>query len=93
MLKTNKKGMEVGGLYQFVLLLVMIGMIVGVGLITLARFGETRGLNDSVVTEINNTIGAIGSIPSTWLPLIVTIVVLAIIMTLVLRSFGQTGQR
>jgi len=81
--------MEVGELYQFVLLLVLIGLIVGVGVLILDKFkGATNSADTTLNTTLDAGISAIGSIASDWLALIVTIAVLAIILTLVIRSFG-----
>lgn len=79
--------MELGDLYQFVLLLVLIGMILGVGILVLDNFASTTGLTTAAITAINASRDAISPIATTWLPLIVTVVVLAIILTLVIRSF------
>ena len=84
--------MEIGELYNFVLLIVLVGMILGVGLIVLGNFSVTSGITSTASTAINNTILAMTPIASTWLPLIVTVSVLAIILTLVIRSFGA-GRR
>lgn len=81
--------MDIGELYQFVLLLVLIAMIVGVGVLTLDTFSQTSGLGDEAVVAINAARDAIAPITTTWLSLIVTIGVLAIILTLVIRSFGR----
>jgi len=81
--------MEMGDLYQLVLLLVLIGMLLGVGILVLGKFTETPGVSATFNTTIDNTISAISPIASTWLPLIVTVSVLAIILTLVIRSFAQ----
>jgi len=79
--------MEVGELYQFVLLLVLVGMILGVGVLVLDKFAQTSGVSGEAAEAINDTRDAITPIASTWLPLIVTVAVLAIILTLVVRSF------
>ena len=79
--------MEIGDLYQFVLLIVLIGMILGVGMLVLSEFSQTSGLSNSAETAINDSVTALEPIGSTWLPLIVTVSVLAIILTLVIRSF------
>jgi len=84
--------MEVGQLYQLVLLLVMIGMILGVGVLVLDKFAQTSGVTTEAAEAINNTRDAITPIASTWLPLIVTVAVLAIILTLVIRSFAGGGR-
>ncbi len=80
--------MEIGQLYQFVLLLVLVGMILGVGILVLDNFGSTSGITSSAQTVINDSRDALAPIASTWLPLIVTVAVLAIILTLVIRSFS-----
>ena len=80
--------MEVGNLYVIVLSLVMVGMILGVGILVLDKFGATTSITKNTQTVLNNTRDSITSIGSTWLPLIVTVVVLAIILTLVIRSFA-----
>jgi hypothetical protein len=82
--------MEVGSLYQFVLLLVLIGMILGVGVLVLDNFSTSPGVSATASTTINATRDAMTPIATTWLPLIVTVSVLAIILTLVVRSFSQT---
>ena len=83
--------MEIGQLYQLVLLLVLVGMILGVGILVLDKFGSSSGVTSTASTTINATRDAISPIATTWLPLIVTVAVLAIILTLVIRSFA--GQR
>lgn len=83
--------MEIGQLYQLVLLLVLVGMILGVGILVLDKFGSSSGVTAAAGTTINATRDAISPIATTWLPLIVTVAVLAIILTLVIRSFA--GQR
>jgi len=106
--------MEVSQLYQFVLTLVLVGLIVGVGLVVLGQFrttlasgvanctiNATGGTGGTILytgcgadyNATQSTITAIGTIPSTWLGLIVTIVVVAIILTIVIKSFSGGGQR
>jgi hypothetical protein len=85
--------MEIGALYQLVLLLVLVGMILGVGVLVLDKFAQTSGVTAAAGTAINNTRDAITPIASTWLPLVVTVAVLAIILTLVIRSFAMGGRK
>lgn len=80
--------MQLNDLYQFVLLLVLVGMLLGVGVLTLDKFASTSGITSTASTAINNTRDAITPISSTWLPLIVTVVVLAIILGIVISSFA-----
>jgi len=80
--------MEVGQLYQLVLLLVLVGMILGVGILVLDKFASSSGVTSAASEAINATRDSITPIATTWLPLIVTVAVLAIILTLVIRSFA-----
>ena len=85
--------MEVGGLYQFVLLIVLVGMLIGVGVLALDKFASSTGVTTAAQTAINGTRAEISAIATNWLGLIVTIAVLAIIITLVIRGFGGSAQR
>jgi len=86
--------MELGGLYQFVLLLVLVGMIIGVGIVALDKFAAVDGLSTAAKTALGNTSSAIATISNSWLGLIVIIVVLAIIITIMIKSFaGGAMQR
>ena len=80
--------MEIGDLYQLVLVLVLVGLILGIGVLVLGKFGTTSGITADASTAVNDTIDALTPIASDWLPLIVTVAVLAIILALVLRSFA-----
>lgn len=84
--------MDVGELYQFVLILVLIGILLGVSFTVLGNLSSASGVTNNASTAINQTISALGTIPSTWLTLIVTIAVLAIVLTLVLRAFANRGR-
>lgn len=84
--------MDVSALYTFVLTLVLVGMIVGVGLLVLDKFSGAVTAGSAAANATQETITAIAEIPSTWLGLVVTIVVLAIILTLVIRSFTGGGK-
>ena len=85
--------MEVQQLYSFTLLLVMVGLIIGVGVLVLDKFGTTTGIGSSASSAINASRDAVGDIADTWLTLIVTIGVMAIIIFMVIRSFGASGKR
>jgi hypothetical protein len=80
--------MELGDLYQLVLMLVLVGMILGVGILVLDKFSQTSGITSTANTSLVNTRDAIATVSTSWLTLIVTVAVLAIILTLVIRSFG-----
>ena len=91
--------MQLGDMYGIVLTFVLVGLILGIGLLVLNNINtsmDTAGAatcasNASVCTgaqvAINETSTAIGTISSTWLPVIVVIVAAAIILGLVMQSF------
>lgn len=85
--------MNVGGLYQFVLLLVLVGMLVGVGVLALDKFGQTSGIGADASTAINASRDAIADVSNTWMSLIVTIGILAIIIGLVIAGFYIKASR
>lgn len=85
--------MNIGNLYQFVLVLVLVSMLVGVGVLALDKFGATAGITASAQTAINASRDAVGGISSTWMGLIVTIGVLAIIIGLVIGGFYMNQMR
>lgn len=92
-MKMKKKGMTVGELYPFVLTIVLVGMLVGVGVLALDSFSTASGVTKTAATAINASRAAIATVASTWMTLIVTIGVLAIIITLVIRGFSGGGER
>ena len=81
--------MELGQLYQFVLLLVLVGIVIGIGTLVLYKFGGTSGLSATASTAINATGHEVADIASNWLGIIVIVVIAAIILGLVMSSFGQ----
>jgi len=84
--------MEVSGLYQFVLLIVLVGMVLGVGILSIDKFSTSSGVTSAASSALNNTRDELGNIASNWLGLIVTVAVLAIVLTLVLRAFSNPGR-
>ena len=80
--------MELNALYNLVVMLILIGMVIGVGIVALDKFAAISGLSSTAVQAINNTITAIADIPKSWLSLIVTVTVLAIVIYLVIRGFA-----
>ena len=84
--------MNVGELYQFVLLIVLVGMVLGVGILSIDKFAQSSGVTSAASQALNDTRTELGVIASSWLGLIVTIAVLAIVITLVVRSFGGQGR-
>ena len=73
-------------------MIVLVGMLIGVGIVVLDSFSTASGVTSKAQTAINATRDALSPIATTWLPLIVTVAVLAIILTLVIRSFGGSAR-
>lgn len=80
--------MEIGDLYNFVLLIVLVGFLVGAGVLALDKFTSASGVTAAAQTSINASRDAVGTMATVWLGLIVTIGALAIIIVLIVRSFG-----
>ena len=85
----NKRGMSLGDMYPAVLTLVLIGIILGIGLYVLAEV-EPNVDNSDASTAINTTIEGIGDFAD-WIAVIVVVIAAAIVLGIVLRSFG-TGR-
>lgn len=85
--------MQINDLYNFILVLCLVGMVGGVSVLTLDKFAATSGVTAAAQTAINGSRDAIGTIGSTWMSLIVTIGVLALIVGMVIRSFAYNTAR
>tara|TARA_R100000656_G_scaffold101685_1_gene73972 strand:- start:78 stop:332 length:255 start_codon:yes stop_codon:yes gene_type:complete len=82
--------MGLGDLYGVALTLVLVGIVFGAGVLVLQNFQDATGISGTpAATTINSTQNAVSSLATTWLPVIVVIVAAAIILGLVLRSFGR----
>jgi hypothetical protein len=85
--------MDVGSLYQFALMLVLVAMVAGVGVLTLDKFSQTSGVTAAANTSIIAGRDAVGDIPEDWMSLIVTVGVLSIILGLVIAGFAYFRRR
>ena len=83
--------MEVGGLYSLVLTIVLVGILVSISVIVLEKFDQSAGWGNVSNSYINGTITAITPITSTWLPIIVTVSVAAVVLVLMIRAFSGGG--
>tara|TARA_R100000656_G_scaffold86143_1_gene62655 strand:- start:72 stop:362 length:291 start_codon:yes stop_codon:yes gene_type:complete len=84
-LKGKRGQQQVGGLQGLVWSLVVLGIMLVVGLIVMGNLISTNLLNETSPAAFeagNDTIAAIGTLPD-WLPVIVTIAVAGIILSLV----------
>jgi len=81
--------MNLGDLYGTALTLVLVGIVFGAGILVLQNFQDATGISGTAAqTAINATQASVSSLATTWLPVIVVIVAAAIILGMVLRSFG-----
>ena len=91
LLKAKKGGVDISDLYNFVLLLVLVGIAIGVGVLVLDKFSASSGVTHDAVTALNASRDEIGNIATDWLAVIVIVVVAALILGIVIRNLG--GQR
>lgn len=100
--------MEVGNLYKVAIIIVLTVMVVGIGILTVDKLRSTiqtmmvtsstdpavvANYSSNAVAALGNGSAALGEIPKTWLGLIITISVLAIIVGLVIGSFAGRATR
>lgn len=83
----SKKGMSLGDMYPAVLTIVLIGIILGIGLYVLAEVNDQ--ITDADATSaLNDTISGLGDFAS-WIAVIVVVIAAAIVLGIVLSSFGR----
>ena len=87
----DKKGMTLGDIYPAVLTIVLIGVILGIGLYVLSQV-ESQISNNDAGTAVNTTISGLGDFAD-WIGIIVVVIAAAVIIGLVVRSFGMGGGR
>jgi len=85
--------MDIQGLYGFVLTLVLVGMIVGIGVLVLDKLTTSTAVTASANTSIIASRDAIGSVATDWMGLIVTIGILALILGMTIAGFAYFGRR
>ena len=86
----DKKGMALGDMYPAVLTIVLIGIILGIGLYVLSQVNDNID-DDGATAALNDTIDGLGDFAG-WIAVIVVVLAAAIVLGIVLRSFG-TGAR
>jgi uncharacterized membrane protein len=101
--------MDLKDLYSVILVLILVAVLLGLGLTVLAKMSTSCAINTNLngtcttvenmsqgtaETAMQNSISAIADIPSTWLGIIVIVVVAVIVIGLLVRNLGgSTGQR
>ena len=85
-LMRNKKGMTLGDIYPAVLTIVLIGIVLGIGLYILAEVDDE--ITDvEASSALNETIVGLGDFAG-WITIIVVVIAAAIVLGIVLSSFG-----
>ncbi len=85
----KKKGqMGVGNIYPFVLALVLVGVVLGIGIYVLSQVKSQLSTDAVASNAVNSTMNALAGIP-TWLTIIVVVAMAAIVLALIMTAFGQ----
>ena len=87
----NKKG-NINQLFPAVLALVLVGVLLGAGLMILSSFQNAADSGSPGTTIAGNATGsvitAMGTLASTWLPIIVVVIAAGIVLAILLGAFG-----
>ena len=86
----KKKGMSIGYMYPAVLTIVLVGIVLGVGLYVLSTFSGQLASDSTAQTAVNTTITGLATFAD-WIAIIVVVIAAAIVLGVVLSSFGQRG--
>ena len=89
-LTIKKKGMSIGDMYPAVLTIVLVGIVLGIGLYVLATFSDQIGTSETAQEAVNTTIIGLATFAD-WIAIIVVVIAAAIVLGVVLSSFGQRG--
>ena len=87
---SKKKGMTIGDMYPAVLTIVLVGIVLGVGLYVLSTFASNISSDLVAQAAVNTTIAGLDDF-ATWIAIIVVVIAAAIVLGVVLSSFGQRG--
>jgi len=86
----KKKGMSLGDMYPAVLTIVLVGIVLGVGLYVLSTFSTQLASDSTAQTAVNTTITGLATFAD-WIAIIVVVIAAAIVLGVVLSSFGTRG--
>ena len=81
--------MGIQDIFPIALTLVLVVVVVGLGVLITDKFANTTGVTLAANTTLQAGRDAIGSLVSDWLALIVLVVAAAIIIGVLIRSFGR----
>jgi len=89
-LSLKRKGMSIGDMYPAVLTIVLVGIVLGVGLYVLSTFSTQIASDATAQGAVNTTISGLATFAD-WVAIIVVVIAAAIVLGVVLSSFGQRG--
>jgi len=84
----DKKGMTLGDIYPAVLTLVLIGIVLGIGIYILASISSELSSDVTAAAAVNTTMTGLADFAG-WIAIIVVVIAAAIVLGIVLSSFGQ----
>lgn len=82
---------NLGGLFEDVLSLVLIAVLLGAGLLALGQFKSAMTANSAEANATGAAVTAIGSITSTWMTVIVSVLMAGLVIYILVESF--TGNK
>lgn len=83
----DKRGLTLGDAYPAVLTIVLVGIVLGIGLYVLTQVDGQ--ITDATASDaINDTVVGLATF-STWIAVIVVVIAAAIVLGIVLSSFGR----
>ena len=82
--------MNLGDMYPTILTLIMVTILLGVGLTVLAKLEDTADVSPTTSAAINDSISALDDFVP-WFVVFVVIIASAIIIGMVVRSYGGRG--
>jgi len=82
----DKRGMTLGDIYPAVLTIVLVGIVLGIGIYILAEV-DSNVSDATASTAINDTITGLAGFAD-WIAIIVVVLAAAIVLGIVLSSFG-----
>jgi len=84
----DKRGLTLGDAYPAVLTIVLIGLILGIGIYILSSV-DTAITDATASTAINDTLVGLAGFAD-WIAIIVVVIAAAIVLGIVLSSFGRS---
>jgi type II secretory pathway component PulF len=86
----DKKGMGLGDMYPAVLTIVLIGIVLGIGMYVLVQVSDKIASGSpTAAANVNTTITGLGGM-ATWIAVIVVVIAAAVVLGIVISSFGKT---